>query len=264
VSETKQRWRIVFARDEDAQYLSHLDSVKAWERSFRRGEIPVAVSEGFNPRSKLVMAAPLQLGMLAEHELADLYLADKLTAADLRTRLVGSMPRGYRVVDLFDVWIGAPALAPQLVAADYRLVLLNVKQADLEGAVTRFMASAQVLRERKRGAKLAEYDLRPLVLDARTTDIASVASDAAADEPAVGLWLRLRHSQAQGTGRAEEVVAALAEDSGLALRRGPTDDAETDETNEPEAGETGKAVRGFVEIVRPVRERLWLVGEPGF
>jgi len=33
----------------------------------------VATSEGFSPRPKLVFAAPLQLGMLAEHELADLF-----------------------------------------------------------------------------------------------------------------------------------------------------------------------------------------------
>ena len=58
---------------EEARYLSHLDAVKLWERAFRRGEIPVATSEGFSPRPRLVFAAPLPLGMLAEHELADLF-----------------------------------------------------------------------------------------------------------------------------------------------------------------------------------------------
>ncbi|HEY5472404.1 MAG TPA: TIGR03936 family radical SAM-associated protein, partial [Candidatus Limnocylindrales bacterium] len=115
MSEIRQRWRLIFARDEEARYLSHLDAVHLWERAFRRGEIPLATSEGFNPRPKLVFAAPLQLGMLAEHDLADLFLAERLTSPDLRGRLASGMPRGYRVVDLHDVWVGAPALAPQLV-----------------------------------------------------------------------------------------------------------------------------------------------------
>ena len=66
MSESKQRWRIVFARDDDARFLSHLDAVHLWERAFRRGEIPVATSGGFSPRPRLVFAAPLPLGMLAE------------------------------------------------------------------------------------------------------------------------------------------------------------------------------------------------------
>jgi hypothetical protein len=47
--------------------------------------------------------------------------------------------------------------------------------------------------------------------------------------------MRLRHSQSLGSGRAEEVVAALADELGL--------------------GEGG------LEIVNPIRERLWLTGE---
>ena len=140
MSEIRQRWRLVFARDEEARFLSHLDSVRLWERAFRRGDIPVATSEGFSPRPKLVFAAPLQLGMLAEHELADLFLAERLTAPDLRDRLAVGMPHGYRVVGLHDVWVGAPAIAPQLVAADYRMTLLNVEGVELEEAAGRVLA----------------------------------------------------------------------------------------------------------------------------
>ena len=79
--------------------------------------------------------------MLAEHELADLYLAERLTAPDLRARLDAGMPRGYSVVDLHDVWIGEPALAPQLAAADYRMTLLHVEPRRLEEAAERLLAA---------------------------------------------------------------------------------------------------------------------------
>ena len=118
MSEVRQRWRLVFARDQEARYLSHLDAVTLWERALRRGGVPIATTEGFSARPRLVFAAPLQLGMLAEHELADLYLAERLPAALMRERLEAGLPAGYRMVDLHDVWVGSAALAPQLVAAD--------------------------------------------------------------------------------------------------------------------------------------------------
>jgi radical SAM-linked protein len=257
MSEIRQRWRLVFARGEAARYLSHLDAVHSWERAFRRGEIPVATSEGFNPRPKLVFAAPLQLGVLAEHELADVYLAEKWTAPELRERLAACLPLGYTVVDLYDVWVNSAAMAPQLTAADYRLTLLNVEQGRLEGAVARLLAANQLTRERRKEAKTIRYDLRPLVFDLqiRAADPDAITPDAAAGEVA-GLWMRLRHSQNGGSGRAEEVVAALAEDLGLSAKV-PAADGEESETAES-AQSSG---RPPIEIVRPTRERLWLAEE---
>ncbi len=289
MSETRQRWRLVFRRDEPAMYLSHLDAIHSWERALRRGSIPMAMSEGFNPRPKLVFAAPLQLGMLAEHELADLFLAERLTAPDLRDRLAACLPLGYVATDLFDVWAGEPALAPQLAAADYRLILLGAIPEQVAGAVERLLAAVSLPRERQREARTIKYDLRPLVMGLRAASpeassaagawtgagVASaswpgaVAGNAAAagalppgdslppEEPATLLWMRLRHSQDGGTGRVEEVVAALAQEIGLSLAwtGGEEQARPAAMPTEPGSG------AGTVEIVRPVRERLWLARE---
>jgi radical SAM-linked protein len=252
MSEAQQRWRIVFARDEEARYLAHLDAVTQWERAFRRGAIPVATTGGFHARPKLVFAAPLQLGMLAEHELADLYLAEKLSAPDLRDRLTAGMPHGYRVVDLHDVWVGAPALAPQLAAADYRMTLLNVEREELAAAAARLMAAERLRRERRRETKAIAYDLRPLIIELRVgdTDLAVAAPDGVS-AGAVGVWMRLRHSQERGSGRTDEVVAALADELGLAA---------TGALTGADAGQAS-AGRPAIEAVMLVRERLWLAQE---
>jgi radical SAM-linked protein len=265
MSEVRQRWRLVFARGEEARYLSHLDAVRLWERAFRRGEIPVATSEGFSPRPKLIFAAPLQLGMLAEHDLADLFLAERLTAADLRDRLAAGMPRGYSVVDLHDVWTGEPALAPQLAAADYRVTLINADTAGLAGACARLMAAERLPRERRKEARAIPYDLRPLLLELRAgpADPATLPPDADPGE-AAGLWMRLRHSQDLGSGRVEEVIAALAGEMGLRPASGTGEERSAgavDSSEEP-AIPAGSSER-VLEVLRPVRERLWLMAELG-
>jgi radical SAM-linked protein len=292
VSEVRQRWRVVFARDKEARYLSHLDAVRLWERAFRRGGIPIAASGGFSPRPRLVFAAPLQLGMLAEHELADVFVVDRLTASDLRDRLTAALPSGYRLVDLYDVWVGAPAIAPQLVAADYRLTLLNVEAADIERAAARLLAAEALPRYRRREARSTPYDLRPLLFDLRVgpADPEAVLPGLA-PVPATGLWLRLRHSQHAGAGRVEEVVAALADELGLAADVIPIENEEVVAGDVPVAsgadlaltrpapGAAGSqsrrveaparrspavrpvSARPTIELVRPVRERLWLASE---
>jgi radical SAM-linked protein len=275
MSDALQRWRIVFARSEEARYLAHLDAVTQWERAFRRGAIPVATTGGFSARPKLVFAAPLQLGMLGEHELADLFLAERLTAPALRRRLTGGMPVGYRVVDLHDVWMGAPALAPQLVAADYRMTLFGVERTDLESAAARLMSAEELPRERRRESKAISYDLRPLIIGLRVADTDSVPLAAAGAPDGVSaaaaeLWMRLRHSQERGSGRADEVVAALADELGLRSAGVASDENAIQASSDRASGADGAAeapaaapdARGrAIECVLSIRERLWLAEE---
>jgi radical SAM-linked protein len=281
MSETRQRWRLVFARDDEARYLSHLDAVTLWERALRRGAIPVATTEGFSPRPRIIFAAPLQLGMRAEHELADLYLSERMKAPELRARIHAGIPAGYRVLDLHDVWTNAPAIAPQLVAADYRMTVTGVRPAALQGAVGRVLASPALPRVLKRENRQKGYDLRPLLLElrAREPDPRAMAELGDAATPgggvgrdAAGLWMRLRHSQDLGSGRPDEVVAALADELGLTTFAAADDSTDPAPDVGPGPEERGTALGGAtaaassarpgtLEIVLPVRERLWLAGE---
>ena len=236
----------------------------------------MATTGGFSPRPKLVFAAPLQLGMLAEHELADLFLAERLAAPALRARLTAGMPPGYRVVDLHDVWVGAPALAPQLVAADYRMTLFGVEREELceplrPGSWPRSGSRASGAAR----AKTVAYDLRPLIIDlqVRAAGLRRPWRRTGPSAGAAGLWMRLRHSQERGSGRADEVVAALADEMGLAAVASavaPDDEAGTGSNDTGQAGTASRpwpatelpgAGRPAIEMVMPVRERLWLAEE---
>jgi hypothetical protein len=180
-------------------------------------------------------------------------------------------------VELHDVWTGAPALAPQLTAADYRLTLFNVEQAQLDMAVGRILAAEKLQRVRRREAKTTTYDLRPLILGLRTIapDLTAAPADTALATgrdsapgedatPIAGLWLRLRHSQDRGSGRPDEVVAAIADELGFdTYSLGADDGGDANATGDSPAPATGHEPprRPVLEVLRPVRERLWLADE---
>jgi hypothetical protein len=100
--------------------------------------------------------------------------------------------------------------------------------------------------------------------------------------------MRLRHSQDRGSGRAEEVVAAIADEIGMAIGSGTADpdltaaisgvapDSRPAADRRPEVSGFGdtrvdhpaapqsdarRPSRPALEILRPVRERLWLAPE---
>jgi radical SAM-linked protein len=217
----RQRWRIVFRRGEEARFLAHLDAMKLWERAFRRAGIPVAQTEGFNPRPRIVFAAPLPLGLLAEREIVDLVLCERLTRHDLRVRLERDLPNGFGLVDLYDVWVNAPSVASQLESATYRVEVAGAPSREIARGIAELLGTDRLDRRRVKEKKTIEYDLRPLVLDLGVgvdeTDGPTVNGgdattvDGVGGPVAVTVRMRLRHAQEEGTGRPEEVVAALGE-----------------------------------------------------
>jgi hypothetical protein len=148
--------------------------------------------------------------MTAEAELIDLVLAERWPRWRVREALEPVVPIGWRLLDLSDVWLGGPALAGVIAAADYRITLESgdgVAATDVAAAGTTVLAATTLPRQREKGGGVVDYDLRPLV----------VAIDVADPGPPVVIRARTRFHPSLGTGRPEEVVAALGDVLGRPL-----------------------------------------------
>ncbi|NPA31075.1 MAG: DUF2344 domain-containing protein [Chloroflexi bacterium] len=194
-----QRWRLVFAKTEAMRYTGNLDVQRTLERMFRRADLPLLHSRGYNPRPKMHIASALPLGVTGRAELMDFWLERPLPADEIRRRLEQVQPPGLRVVDLYPVPLNAPALQNQVRAAAYEARLLR-PVPDLAQRVAALLAREHIPRERRGKA----YDLRPLVeaLEVRPP---------AADEPGPRLHMVLT-ARPGATGRPDEVLAALGLD----------------------------------------------------
>ena len=184
--------------------------------------LPAVTGPSDPPRPKLAFGAPLPIGMTAEAELIDLFLVERRPRWQVREALEPLLPAGWRLVDLSDVWLGGPALAGLVAAADYRIVLdaaEGVAASDVDGAAkgatapdvaraaSALLAAASLPRQREKGGGSVEYDLRPLLLAVEVADTG----------PPVVVRTRTRFHPSLGTGRPEEVVAALADQLGRPL-----------------------------------------------
>ena len=207
VAPPRQRWRLVVARTADAPRLAGRELTEAWEAAIDATGLPLHRPAG-KARGRVAFAAPLQLGIAAEHELMDVFLAERVPIWRIREGLDGRLPEGWRLIDLFDVWVGAPALAGRVVGADYRVELGEAVDTDaLSAAIRALLGARELPRVRQKGEASVAYDLRPL--------LASVSVDGSDEHPV--LHVRTRIHPELGTGRPEEVVAALGDRLGRAL-----------------------------------------------
>jgi radical SAM-linked protein len=202
----RQRWRLVLAKSVDAPRIAGRELTDAWEDALEATGLPVHRAVG-RSRTRVAFAAPLQQGLAAEREFAEVFLAERVPIWRVREAVGARVPEGWRLVDLFDVWVGGPALAGRVVAADYRIELIDGTVPDrLAEAARSLLAARELPRVRQKGEGTVAYDLRPLLLDV-------------AVHPGTACVIRARtriHPEL-GTGRPEEVVAALAERVGEPL-----------------------------------------------
>ncbi len=64
--------RITYTKMGWLKYTSNLDVQKLWERAIRRARLPLAYSQGYHPKPKMNLAAPLPLGFTSSAELIDI------------------------------------------------------------------------------------------------------------------------------------------------------------------------------------------------
>src|SRR5258708_33461449 len=103
--------RLRFAKRGGLHLVSHHDLMRCLERLLRRAEIPVALTQGFNPRPKVVFTLALALGIEGRREVVELELAEPLEPAELLSRLQAQAPPGLEFLEAHEMEAGRPGQA---------------------------------------------------------------------------------------------------------------------------------------------------------
>jgi radical SAM-linked protein len=200
MTDTLTRYRIQFQRGKELRYIGNLDMQMGWERTLRRAKLPVAFSQGFNPRPRFHTAAALPLGFTSECEILDLWLNEPLEPAEVAERLQKNGPPGLQIGETTIIPLNLPALQTQVTTAEYHAVLREIpSEVNLPEALQSLLAASELLRVWRN----KPYDLRPLITSLELSDTNE------SEFPTLRMHLSAREG---ATGRPEEVLAALGLD----------------------------------------------------
>jgi len=201
--EAVQRWRLVLRREALPSDLAQRDLLTGWESTLAESGLPIAGLDMPKPKARFAIAAPLASGIAGEAELADLWLVERTPRWRVREALSGRLPTAHALVDLYDVWLGEPALPGRVAASVYRASLPGpVNTPRLAGAAEALLTAETLPRERRKGDGTVSYDLRLFLV---SIDVAPAPGGGAV------LRLTLRHDPARGVGRPDEALAALGQ-----------------------------------------------------
>jgi len=116
--------RLKFARGEEVKYISHLDLMRAFARAFRRGQIPVSYSKGFNPHAIMVFGLPLQVGVTSECEYLDISIEASLAPESLIAILNAHLPKGIEILEAM-LRLDKTNIMSQVSLAEYIVTLVE-------------------------------------------------------------------------------------------------------------------------------------------
>ncbi len=186
--------------------------MRFWERALRRAGIDLAYSEGYSPRPRLSLGAPLPVGVTSSGELMDVYLSSRVGPQDFVREVSEQMPEGLAVREVWEVGMALPSLQSEVRWAEYQVDIdSGAEQENVRSAVEAFLAAASIPWEHMREKEVRKYDIRALV-----QDIWFEESPAGARGCRLGMRLR---ADSGGSGRPEQVAAALGLGEPVAIHR---------------------------------------------
>ena len=91
--------RLLFQKQGDAIYISHLDLMRLFQRAFKRAGLNLKHTQGFSPRAMVSIALPLSLGSGSLCEILDFELVgqEELSCEEIKEKLNRALPGGVRV-----------------------------------------------------------------------------------------------------------------------------------------------------------------------
>ena len=91
------RLKVIFSKNGDLRFISHLDLMRLFQRAARRARLPVTITKGFSPHLKMSITKALKLGVASQSEEAVFYMDVGLEPQSFIQSMNAALPEGVKV-----------------------------------------------------------------------------------------------------------------------------------------------------------------------
>ncbi|MCY3019459.1 MAG: TIGR03936 family radical SAM-associated protein [Planctomycetota bacterium] len=158
----QQKVEIRFEKGEALRFISHHDLMRALRRAVRRAALPVRLTEGFNPRPRIVFPVALEVGVASLDEVAEIEFTQWIPIQEIFQRLASALPLGLRATAVREL---PPTRAGQVpLRILYRLHLHQAALRVPPERLTRLLEAPTLPFARPREKGTQDVDLRPALV----------------------------------------------------------------------------------------------------
>ncbi|MEG1141284.1 MAG: TIGR03936 family radical SAM-associated protein [Clostridia bacterium] len=111
--------RITYSKTRESIYLSHLDIMDVFEKSFRRANIDIEYTHGFSPKPDMVFAHPLSVGIESIGEIFEVMLKEKLDTKFVIKQLNIYLPKSITILKAKYINLKEKNIMSRVYAATY-------------------------------------------------------------------------------------------------------------------------------------------------
>src|SRR5207245_507623 len=115
--------RLRYAKEGSAVALSHLETMTALLRTFRRAKLSIPHTQGFHPKPRVSFGPACPVGTESEAEYLDLELHGTPAAGQVAERIRRELPEGFRLLSCEPAETAAESLSRTIRAIEYRVEL---------------------------------------------------------------------------------------------------------------------------------------------
>jgi len=158
------KYRISYMQGEEVRFISHLDFLRTIVRTFRRANLPVKYSEGFNPHMVMTIGLPLSVGTTSVCDCLEVELTEEIDIPSKIEQINKCTPRGIKILGIKK----SEGLTPMynIDSALYNVTFTTDKTADME----EYISAPEVMIEKKSKRKINEVNIKDFI---RSIDIVS-------------------------------------------------------------------------------------------
>ena len=154
--------RLLFIKEAQASYISHLDLMRTFQRVFPRTGLEIKHSQGFHPHPILSIVLPLSVGQSSECELLDFEVTQDCDGSGIAEKLNEGMPSGIRVLDCYEAVRPIKELA--YLEADVTMEYDNGVSAEaMEKLKELFGREELIIQKKTKRKELADVDMAPML-----------------------------------------------------------------------------------------------------
>ena len=158
VNDTKQNIRFQMKKTGSLQYISHLDLVRTMHKVIVRAKLPLWYTEGFNPKPKMVFAAPLSIGTESVCEFMDVRLNDYIDPQEAMNRLNANLTDEMQVIECYY----AESKFTDLKWLSYTITITTDKADETLASACAEALAAPVIEVAKKNSDKT-FDIKPLI-----------------------------------------------------------------------------------------------------
>ena len=155
--------RLLFEKKGNAVWISHLDLMRVFQRSFQRAGLALTHTPGYNPRPSVSIALPLSVGIESDCELLDFNLEGEYPPMEeIRDRLNEKLISGVRVLSVYEdgVKIKYLALLKSHLLLEYDEGIPELCEVKLRSL---FERESLVVPKKGKGGKIVDQDMIPMI-----------------------------------------------------------------------------------------------------